>query len=132
MTCPIQIWGVTTGGAILQNELKKKLPASFLTLFPQGVEIAFEMIPIIPSLDQQLKDDVRNTFGIALKVVWQVALGISIAGMLLNIGMKQLKLHTEIDKDWGVEDIPDDRRWSLRSASQPKKQATDIVEVRSV
>jgi hypothetical protein len=94
MTCPIQIWGITTGGAIIQNELKNRLPTSFLTQFSQGVEIAFETIPIIPSLNQLLKDDVRNTFGIALKVVWQVVLGISIAGMLCNIGVKQLKLHT--------------------------------------
>jgi hypothetical protein len=84
------------------------LPASFLTQFPQGVEIAFETIPIIPSLNQPLKDDVQNTFGVALKVVWQVVLGISIAGILCNIGLKQLKLHTEIDEDWGREDLPDD------------------------
>ena len=132
MNFPIQIWGVTAGGAILQNELKNKLPASFLTLFPQGVEIAFETIPVIPALDQPLKDDVRNTFGIALKVVWQVVLGISIAGLLFSIGMKQLKLHTEIDEDWGVEDLPNDRKWSLRSALPPKQQATDIIEVRDV
>jgi hypothetical protein len=84
------------------------LPASFLTQFPQGVELAFETIPIIPSLNQPLKDGVRNIFGITLRVVWQVVLGISIAGMLCNIGMKQLKLHTEIDEDWGREDLPDD------------------------
>src|SRR6266852_783241 len=132
MTCPIQIWGVTIGGAIIQNELKKKLHAFFLTLFPQGVQIAFGAIPVIPSLSQPLKDDVRNTFGDALKVVWQVVLGISIVGMLCNIGMKQLKLHTEIDKDWGVEDLPDDRSWPLRSALPPNERATDMKEVRSV
>ncbi|KAN0107384.1 MFS general substrate transporter [Russula decolorans] len=126
------IWGVTTGGAIIQNELKNRLPASFLKQFPQGVEIAFETIPIIPSLNQPLKGDVRNTFGIALKVVWQVVLGISIAVMLCNIGMKQLKLHTEINEDWGREDLPDDHRWSLRSAMPLMQQATNINEVRSV
>jgi len=103
---------------VIQNELKKMLPVSFLTQFSQGVEIAFETIPIIPSLDQPLKDDVRNTFGIALKVVWQVVLGISIAGMLFTIGMKQLELHTEIDKDWGREDLPGDRT----------KQAMNMIE----
>jgi hypothetical protein len=108
------------------------LPASFLKQFPQGVEIAFETIPIIPSLNQPLKGDVRNTFGIALKVVWQVVLGISIAVMLCNIGMKQLKLHTEINEDWGREDLPDDHRWSLRSAMPLMQQATNINEVRSV
>ena len=118
MTCLIQIWGVTAGGAILQNELKNKLPASFLMQFPQGTEITFETIPIIPSLKQPLRDEVRNTFGIALKVVWRVVLGISIAGMLFNIGLKQLELHTNIDEDWGREDLPDNRNQSDRSPTQ--------------
>jgi len=131
MTCPIQIWGVTAGGAIIQNELKNKLPASFLTQFPQGVEIAFEMIPIIPSLDQPLKDDVRNTFGIALKVVWQVMLGISIAAILCNIGIKQLELHMQIDEDWGRKDPPDDllrSRESSPQSTQPMQQAANMSE----
>ncbi|KAH9962021.1 iron permease [Lactifluus volemus] len=65
------IWGVTIGGAILQNELKTNLPASFIAQFPQGVNIAFSSIPIIPTLSSSLRDEVRNTFAEALKVVWQ-------------------------------------------------------------
>ena len=121
MTYLIQIWGVTAGGAIIQNELKNKLPASFLTQFPQGMEIAFATIPIIPSLEQPLRDEVRNTFGIALKMVWQVVLGISIAGILLNIGLKQLELHTNIDEDWGRKDLPDDRNRSGGSPPQTQQ-----------
>ncbi|KAN0135470.1 MFS general substrate transporter [Lactarius tabidus] len=100
------IWGVTVGGAILQNELKKKLPASFLDQFPQGVELAFAAIPSIPTLEQPMKDEVRETFGEALKVVWQVMLGIAGAGFMSSLGMRQLPLHTNIDQDWGREDIP--------------------------
>ena len=129
MICPIQIWGVTTGGAILRNELKNKLPTSFLTLFPQGVQMAFAAIPVIPLLNQPLKDEVRDTFGFALRVVWQILIGVATVGLLCNIGMKQLKLHTEVDKDWGAEVLLDDRRQSLRSALPPKQQATDTTEV---
>jgi hypothetical protein len=64
------------------------LPASFLTQFPQGVGIAFETIPAIPSLEQSLKDAVRYTFGIGLKVFGQLVLGVAIAGLLCSIGMK--------------------------------------------
>jgi hypothetical protein len=88
----------------LQNELKKNLPASFIARFPQGVEVAFATIPIIPTLDSALRDEVKNTFGEALKVVWQMVLGISIAGFLLSLGMRQLELHTVIDDDWGRRD----------------------------
>jgi hypothetical protein len=111
----------------------KKLPSTFLAQFPQGVEIAFQTIPIIPRLSQPLKDAVRETFGIALKVVWQVVLGISIVGTLCTIGMKQLELHTNIDGDWGRKDlpIPDNHRLSRRSALQPKQQTMDMSEARS-
>ncbi len=104
--CAAQIWGVTVGGAILQNELKNKLPASFLSQFPQGAELAFSAIPAIPTLEQPLKDEVRNAFGEALKVVWFVLLGIAVAGFVSSLGMRQLKLHTNIDEDWGRMDIP--------------------------
>jgi hypothetical protein len=104
------------------------LPASFLTQFPQGVEIAFETIPIIPSLEQPLKDAVRNTFGIALKVVWQLVLGVAIAGLFCSIGMKQLQLHTKIDEDWGRKDLPVDHGLSLQPAQQT---TTNMSEAQS-
>lgn len=106
----IQIWGITTGGAILQNELKRKLPASFLAQFPHGVEIAFATIPTIPTLNQPIKDEVRNTFADALRVVWQVLLSITILGFLSSLGMRQLHLHTNVDEDWGREDLSVDRK----------------------
>jgi hypothetical protein len=72
-----------------------------------------------------LKDAVRNTFGTALRVVFQAVFGISIVGMICTIGMKQLMLHTQIDEDWGREDLPDDRkRWS--------RSAADMSEARSM
>jgi hypothetical protein len=73
----------------------------------------------------------QNTFGIALKVVWQVVFGISIAGMLFKIGVKQLKLHSEINEDWGREHLLDDRGWSFRSSLLPTQQATNVDEGRS-
>jgi hypothetical protein len=78
-----------------------------------------------------VKEAVRNTFGIALKVVWQVLLGISIAGMLCSIGMKQLELHTDIDKDWGRVDLPGDHKSSSLSAPEPNQQTTNMSEARS-
>jgi hypothetical protein len=109
---------VTVGGAILQNELKRKLPASFIAQFPQGEEIAFATIPVIPELSSSLRDDVHYAFGESLKVVWQVVLGISLAGLLSNIGVRQLPLHTEIDEDWGREDLPKQRSPDVEVVSQ--------------
>jgi hypothetical protein len=105
------------------------LPASFLTQFPQGVEIAFETIPAIPSLEQPLKDVVRNAFGTALKVVWQLVLGVAIVGFLCSIGMKQLQLHTKIDKDWGRDESAVNYSWSR--ASQLAQQTEKMKEALS-
>ena len=116
---------MTAGGAIIQNELKRNLPASFLTQFPQGVEIAFEMIPAIPSLEQPLNDVVRNAFGNALKVVWQLVLGVAIAGSLCSIGMKQLQLHSKMDEDWGRKELPVNHRWS-RAPRRTQQVEVDI------
>jgi len=119
------IWGVTAGGAVIQNELKRKLPAAFLERFPQGIEIAFATIPVIPTLDEPFRDEVRNTFAEALKVVWRVTLGVTIAGSLCSIGMRQLHLHTKIDEDWGREDLPD---VGVPSETEPMEQTMGTKE----
>lgn len=63
-----QTWGVTVGATILQNELSKKLPLDFLAMFPsQGVEIAYAVIPTIPSLSEPLRTEVREAFAESLK-----------------------------------------------------------------
>ncbi|KAH9979113.1 hypothetical protein BGW80DRAFT_1249328 [Lactifluus volemus] len=115
------IWGVTIGGAILQNKLpvKPNLPGSFIA---QDFHVRFSAIPIIPTLSSSLKDPVRNTSAEALKVVWQALLGISIAGFLCSLGMRQLKLHSEIDEDWGRSDVtpPLDLRSPQRDTDMSK------------
>jgi hypothetical protein len=91
-----------------------------LSQFPQGVEIAFSTIPIIPTLSEPFKDQVRDTFAEALKVVWQVTLGIALAGFLCSLGMRQLQLHTDIDEDWGREDLP--------QANDPMQQSVPLQQ----
>ena len=110
----------------MQNELKKNLAALFVALFPQGVEVAFATIPIIPTLDSALRDEVKSTFGEALKVVWQMVLGISIVGFFFSFGMRKLQLHTYIDMDWGRSDV------TLRSEADLSSQRTSMKEARAV
>ncbi|KAJ7889221.1 iron permease [Mycena leptocephala] len=94
------IWGVTIGGTVLQNELTTRLPPAFLTQFPGGTQIAFEVIPSIRDLPQPLKDEVRNAFAGSLRVLWNVLAGISALGLLASLFMKHLPLHTSVDVDW--------------------------------
>ena len=100
----LQVWGVTVGGAVLQNELHKRLPADFLAQFPKGTEVAFSVIPLIRSLEEPLKSEVRSAFAGAIQVVWQVLAGIGGIGFVASFLMKQLPLHTAVDADWGRKD----------------------------
>ncbi|KAF7340295.1 Iron permease [Mycena venus] len=97
------VWGVTVGGTILQNELNKRLPAEFIAQFPGGVEIAYSIIPTIRSLQEPLRTQVRVAFAESMKVVWWTTTGIAGLGFLLSLCMKHYKLHTAVDKDWGME-----------------------------
>ena len=87
-----------------EEETTRQVPCSVPT--GRRACLAFAAIPSIPMLDQLLKVEVRETFGEALKVVWQVVLGIAGVGFMSSLGMRQLQLHTNIDQDWGMEDIP--------------------------
>ncbi|KAH8111198.1 iron permease [Phellopilus nigrolimitatus] len=87
-----QSWGVSAGGTVLQNELKKRLPADFIAQFPRGTSVAFSIIPIIPQLDEPLKTAVQIAFAESLRVLWQVMTGVAALGLLSSLLMKGLKL----------------------------------------
>ncbi|KAL7279419.1 hypothetical protein ACG7TL_007261 [Trametes sanguinea] len=98
-----QTWGVTIAASILQNELKKNLPAAFAARFPEGVEIAYAAIPLIPSLDKPLRTEVRVAFATSLSVVWKVMTGISGAGFLTLFILKEVPMQTSTDARYGLE-----------------------------
>ncbi|KAG8894281.1 hypothetical protein FRC00_009199 [Tulasnella sp. 408] len=100
-----QTWGVTLGGTILQNELKKKLPQAFLAMFPgEGVEITYAAIPRIGGLAEPLKGEVRDAFAGSLRTVWIVMAAVSVVGFFTVLGMKQLEMHEVTDEKWGLEE----------------------------
>jgi len=99
-----QVWGVTIGGAILQNELSSKLPAAFLSQFPAGTAIAYSIIPEIAGLQEPLRHEVAVAFADSLKVFWQVLIGVSALGFISSLFMKALPLQTATDKEWGFRE----------------------------
>ena len=94
------MWGVTLGGAILQNQLLHHLPPTFLAKFPHGVAIAFSVIPQIRTLPQPLKDQVRGAFADSLSLVWKVVVGTCGLGFVSSLFMKGLPLHAVNDEAW--------------------------------
>lgn len=95
-----QVWGVSIGGTVLQNELRKRLPAELSAQIPGGATIAYSAIPLIKDLPEPLRTAVRVAFADSLKVVWQVFLGITAMGLLSSWLMRRLPLHTSVDKRW--------------------------------
>jgi hypothetical protein len=104
LTIP-QTWGITIGGTILQNELSKRLPPSFLSTLESGVSLAYAAIPQIPSItDPAVKAEVQVAFAQSMSIVWKVMLGLSGGGLLSALLMKELKMHDVTDEAWGFEE----------------------------
>ncbi|CDO74981.1 hypothetical protein BN946_scf184945.g53 [Trametes cinnabarina] len=98
-----QTWGITITATILQNELKKNLPSEFVARFPEGVEIAYAAIPLIPSLPEPLRTEVRVAFATSMSVVWKVMTGIAGAGFLTLFLLKEIPMQTYTDTRYGLE-----------------------------
>ncbi|KZT52009.1 iron permease [Calocera cornea HHB12733] len=98
-----QTFGVTIGATVLQNELVRNLPASFASLFPAGVNIAYAAIPQIPTLPQPLQDEVRVAFASSLSTLWKVTIALAGLGLVTTFFMKQIHLHLDTDDQWGRE-----------------------------
>lgn len=98
-----QVWGVTIGGAILQNALHRRLPAEFLAQLPDGAALAYSAIPLIKDLDEPLRTQVREAFADGFKIIWQVMTAVAGLGLISALFMKALPLHTQLDENWGID-----------------------------
>ncbi len=92
------------GGALLQNELKRRLPASIKTVVLGVDNIAYAVVPVIRTLPQPLKDTVREAFAAALVPIWRMLIGVAAVGLLVSLPMKSFPLHTMKDESWGMQD----------------------------
>ncbi|KAI8982712.1 iron permease [Trametes punicea] len=99
-----QTWGITISATILQNELKKHLPTDFAARFPDGIEIAYAAIPLIPSLPEPLRTEVRVAFATSMSTVWKVMTGLAGAGFLTLFLLKEIPMHTYTDSRYGLEE----------------------------
>ena len=98
------VWGITVGGTILQNELGKRLPAEFVTSLPKGsLSIAYSSIPLIASLEEPLRTQVRVAFADGIRIIWFVMIGISAAGLLSTLLMPDIPMQAKMDQKWSVE-----------------------------
>lgn len=111
-----QTWGVQVGATILQNQLTKKLPTDFLQQLggSAGGELAYAVIPTVPSLPEPMRSLVQAAFADSLRTIWYVMTAFSVFGFLLVLGMKELPMHEVTDDEWGMK--------QKEAAPDPEKQ----------
>jgi hypothetical protein len=99
-----QSWAVAIGATIMQTQLRKRLPATFLSQFAPGQDITENAIPIIAFLSPELRTEVRKAFADSLRVLWLFLLVSSCVGWISVFFMRELPLHTQRDRRFGLED----------------------------
>lgn len=95
---------MTISATILQNELKRRLPPEFVSQFPEGIEIAYAAIPVIPSLNEPTRTQVREAFADSLSIVWKVMIGFSAAGFVTLFLLKEVPMQKHTDETYGLDD----------------------------
>ncbi|KAJ6456450.1 major facilitator superfamily domain-containing protein [Mycena sanguinolenta] len=98
-----QIWGITVGGAVLQNVLQRRTPGSS-PCASSSTNLVYSIIPCVATLPEPLKDEVRAAFADALQTIWRIMIGISGAGLLFSLLMKPFPLHTTKDENWALRE----------------------------
>ena len=129
-----QTWGITIGSAILQNRLVSTLPAQFTALFPAGVQIAYAAIPVIRTLPEPLRGQVRTAFAESLKVVWQTMIGLCGLGLLSVAMMKEVPMQRMTDERYGLDETVGasarPRGAEAVTQTDSEKQSQDRAEAR--
>ncbi|KAI0324265.1 iron permease [Cubamyces sp. BRFM 1775] len=99
-----QAWGITVGATVLQNQLRARLPETFVASLPSGVEIAYAVIPQVRELAEPLRDAVRAAFADSLQVLWEVMIAVAGVGFVSAWFMREIPLQRLADEAWGLEE----------------------------
>lgn len=100
----LQGWGIIVGGAILQNGLRQRLPSILISSLPQGTQLTYSVIPLIPELSDQLQADIRVAFAGSIRLIWKIMIGFSAAGMVSSLLMREVPLRITMDETWGLKE----------------------------
>ena len=87
---------------MLQNQLQDHLPADYLQTLPRGVNIAYAVVPGISGLPEPLRGEIRLAFAQGLSLLWKVLAGVSGAGLLASLAMREIPMHTVTDEHWDL------------------------------
>lgn len=124
----IKSWGIVIGGTILQNTLLRDLPKDFTATLPQGVQIAYAVIPRIKNLPDSVQLQVRSAFARSTKLIWQVMIGFSGAGLFTVFLMREETLRRNLDEQWGLRERDNDSEQNIGVTTAASKSAVLVTE----
>ncbi|KAL0945934.1 hypothetical protein HGRIS_012214 [Hohenbuehelia grisea] len=104
LRCFAQTWGTVIGGAILQTYLSTRLPNSLHDVAATNPELIYALIPTIHRLPEPVRSDLQRVFSEGLAIVWRVMIGLSGAGFLTCLLMREIPMRTALDEAWGLKD----------------------------
>ena len=135
----MQTWGVTISATILQNELKRNLPTDFVQQFPDGVEIAYAVIPLIPGLEEPLRSEVQAAFAQSMATIWKALAGISAAGFVATFLLREVPMQSYTDDKFGLQQQEREQKDAAKKMeeadveeTEAKSAGKDAVEMQDV
>jgi len=102
-----QAWGVAISGTILQDSLKTRLPTALLAELPDGVQIAYSIIPQIKTFSPAQQEQIRTAFAESFTLIWKIMAGVCGLGLLSTSLIQDIPLRKVTDKEWGFTDKGD-------------------------
>lgn len=69
-----------------------------MSQFSEGTSVAYSIVPVIPTLEEPLRTQVRVAFADSLRILWFVMIGIGGLGLLSSLMMRGLSLKRETDE----------------------------------
>ena len=125
--------GITIGSTILQNSLKSKLPLDFLSQFPSGVDISYAIIPIIKTLGEPLRTQVKRAYAEAMANLWRTNIGLGGLGLLLALLIRNIPLRITTDQNWDMTTAENrKKRTTEKETGDAEKAAVTDLESSSV
>lgn len=88
-------------------------------MFPEGTELAYNVIPKIAGLTPELRAQTQKAFADSLHLVWVIMLALCGAGMLSVALLKEFPLRKTTDKQWGLKEKSEQQRAADEEASMP-------------
>ncbi|KAK5064627.1 hypothetical protein LTR84_000461 [Exophiala bonariae] len=103
------IWGVAIPAAIFNNRFDQLShmidDPSVRQMLSAGHAYQYASKQFIQSFGKETEDQLVEVYSRALKLVWQLAVALSAVSFLLVFLEKQIKLRTELDTEYGLEDV---------------------------